>query len=48
MKQIIVMTSTILLGMFIFDLILGNGDGSVINVISDVWSSSIEDRKISP
>lgn len=48
MKQFIVMASTIFLGVYIFNLILGNNDESIANTISNVWQSSIESRKMAP
>jgi len=48
MKQLIVLCSTIVLGVFIYGLIMGNGDSSVINTMSSVWESNVEARKLIP
>jgi hypothetical protein len=48
MKQLIIMSSTIVLGVFVYSLILGTGDDSLVNVLSEVWSGSVERRKLVP
>ena len=42
MKQYIVLMSLILLGVFIFKLILGSGDGSILSAIGEVFRGEIE------
>ena len=42
MKQYMVMISLIALGIFIFRLILGPGDGSLLNAIGDVFREEID------
>ncbi|HPX71005.1 MAG TPA: hypothetical protein PL035_02485 [Bacillota bacterium] len=46
MKQLIVLTAMILLGIFIFQLIAGRQDGSVFNEVKNVWEMEIEARKM--
>ena len=48
MKQFIVLCSTIILGIVIYNMILGPDDGSVINMISDVWEQGVEVRTSTP
>lgn len=48
MKQFIVLCSTTILGIVIYNMILGSDDGSVINMISDVWKQGIEVRTSTP
>lgn len=42
MKQFIVLCSTVLLGIAIFQLIMGNSNDSVINTVKDVWQSELQ------
>jgi hypothetical protein len=48
MKQLIVLSSTILLGVFIYGLIMGDSDSSIINAMSSVWEANVEARKLNP
>ncbi|WP_156900433.1 hypothetical protein [Anaerovorax odorimutans] len=41
MKQFIVLCSTILLGIAIFKLIMGESDDSIINTVKEVWQSEL-------
>ena len=41
MKQLIVLCSSIFLGIAIFYMIMGDQENSVINVMSDFWQHSI-------
>lgn len=47
MKQLIVLVSTILLGLILFDLIAGPGESSVYSVVRGVWESEIDFRTMS-
>jgi len=44
MKQFIVLCSTIILGMAIYNMIMGPGDGSVMSTVSEVWQQGIQVR----
>ncbi len=44
MKQAIIMVAMVALGVTIFKLIAGGGEGTVISVIKDVWEHEIEMR----
>jgi len=44
MKQFIVMSAMIVLGVFIFNLIAGDGDGSLINVLAGFFRHEIKTR----
>ncbi len=48
MKQIIVMTATILLGVAIFHMIMGPQDDSVYSGVKSVWHQEIDIRTKSP
>lgn len=48
MKQFIVLCSTILLGIAIYNMIMGPGDNSVISTVSDVWQMGIQVRTDTP
>ena len=48
MKQFIVLCSTILLGIAIYNMIMGPGDNSVISSVSDVWKIGIQVRTDTP
>ncbi len=42
MKQLIVMTASVLLGIFLFNLIAGGGDSSVYSSVKRLWAREIE------
>jgi uncharacterized protein YxeA len=44
MKQIIVMAAMIMLGAFIYNLIAGDGENSLINELGKVWKTEIAYR----
>ena len=44
MKQLIVLCSTIILGIAIYQIILGPQDGSIISSMADMWQSGISIR----
>lgn len=44
MKELIIMSAMIMLGVFIYNLIAGGGDDSLINSLSDFFKSEIETR----
>jgi len=48
MKQFIVLCSTIILGVAIYNMIAGPGDHSVVNVVGEVWQQGIQIRTNSP
>ena len=48
MKQFIVLCSTILLGIVIYNMIMGPGEDSVINIVSEFWEHGIEVRTSAP
>lgn len=48
MKQFIVLCSTILLGMAIYNMITGPGEDSLINTVSEVWRQGIQVRTDTP
>ena len=48
MKQFIVLCSTIILGVAIYNMIAGPGDTSVISVVSEVWQQGIQVRTNTP
>ncbi len=48
MKQYIVLCSTIILGIMIYNMIMGQSDDSVINVVSGVWEQGIQIRTSTP
>ncbi len=48
MKQFIVLCSTIILGIVIYNMIMGPSDSSVINVVSDIWEQGIQVRTNTP
>ena len=45
MKQFIVLTASILLGVFLFNLIAGSGSDSVYSEVKTVWEKELEARK---
>ena len=48
MKQFIVLCSTIILGITIFNMIAGPGDDTVMSTVSAVWQQGIEVRTDAP
>ena len=48
MKQFIVLCSTILLGIVIFNMIAGPGGDTVMSTVSEVWDQGINVRTDSP
>lgn len=48
MKQYIILCSTILLGIAIYQLIMGPGEDSVMHTVKDLWTGAIEVRTKSP
>ncbi len=48
MKQFIVLCAMIALGLFIYDIIAGQGDGSIMSSLGDVWRGNIGLRTYAP
>lgn len=48
MKQFIVLCSTIILGMAIYNMIMGPGSDSVLHTVSEVWQQGIQTRTNTP
>lgn len=48
MKQFIVLCSTVVLGIAIFNMIMGPADDSVINIVKEVWCQGILIRTNTP
>lgn len=48
MKQFIVLCSTIILGITIYNMIMGPGSDSVMNTVSEVWLQGIQVRTNTP
>lgn len=48
MKQIIVLTAMVALGISIFKLIAGDGDDSIMHTMKDVWEEEIAMRTSFP
>jgi hypothetical protein len=48
MKQYVVLSSLIVLGLFIFDIIAGNGEHSLANTLQQVWIEGIDARTYRP
>lgn len=48
MKQFIVMFAMILLGIFIYGLLMGEDEGSVKSSVKQVWRDQIEQQKLYP
>lgn len=44
MKQLIILVASVMLGLFLFDLICGEQQGSVMSTVKSVWSTEIEAR----
>jgi len=38
----------IILGVFIYNLIMGDSETSIINIVSDIWVNNVEARKQTP
>lgn len=47
MKQLIVMSAMIMLGVFIYGLIAGDGEESLTNAIGKLWKSEISRMAVS-
>ncbi len=48
MKQFIVLCSMIVLGIVIYNMIMGPGEDSVINIVSVFWENGIAIRTSTP
>jgi hypothetical protein len=48
MKQFIVLCSTIILAMVIYNLILGPDSDSVLSTVSEVWQQGVRTRTNTP
>ncbi|WP_165445390.1 hypothetical protein [Bacilliculturomica massiliensis] len=48
MKQILVMLATVILGLFLFDLVCGDQPGSVMSTVKTVWDCEIQARTREP
>lgn len=48
MKQFIVLCSTVLLGITIFNMIMGPSEDSIISIVKEVWWQGIQIRTNSP
>ncbi len=48
MKQFIVLCGTIMLGIAIYNMIMGPGDSSVISTVTGVWEQGIRVRTDTP
>jgi hypothetical protein len=46
MKQLIVMVSAIMLGLYIFNLVIGRQEGSVAWVVREMWVREIDARSM--
>ena len=44
MKQMIILTATIMLGVFLFGLIAGPDEGSIYSEVRNVWQREISAR----
>ncbi len=47
-KHFIVLCSTVILGIAIYNMIMGTGDESLINVVGELWRNEIETRTNNP
>jgi hypothetical protein len=47
-KQIIIMVAMVALGLAIFSLIAGSGEGSIFNTLQSVWEGEIILRTSTP
>ena len=48
MKQIIILCSMILLGIFIYNLVSGEQDSSILSNIKTIWQSELNAQKVYP
>lgn len=48
MKQFIVLCSTIILGIAIYNMIMGPGSDSVMGTVGEVWVQGIQTRTSTP
>lgn len=48
MKQLIVMVASVMLGIFLFSLICGGQQSSILSTIKTVWNYEIEARTQEP
>jgi hypothetical protein len=48
MKQFIVLCSTVILGIMIYNMVAGPGSDSVMSTVSEVWQQGIQIRTDSP
>lgn len=48
MKQFIVLCSMVILGVIIFNLIMGDSPDSVLNIVKDVWSQQVTMHEKTP
>lgn len=48
MKQLIVMVASVMLGLFLFNLICGDQQTSVLSAVKTVWNCEIEARTQEP
>lgn len=48
MKHFIVLSSTIILGIAIYNMIMGPGDDSVMSIVGEVWQQGIQVRTNTP
>lgn len=46
MKQLIVMAASIMLGLYIFNIIAGGQDESIFSIVKEVWTHEIEARNM--
>jgi len=44
MKEFIIMSAMVMLGVFIYNLIAGNGDDSIINILESFFRQEIKAR----
>lgn len=48
MKQIIILFAMISLGIFIYGLLMGEGDDTVLHSVKHVWQEQIHQQKMYP
>ncbi|WP_164914398.1 hypothetical protein [Aminipila luticellarii] len=48
MKQYVVLISMVMLGIYIFNMIAGNGQESIYSALQEVWVQGAEIRTYSP
>ncbi len=48
MKQLIVLISMIMLGMYMFNMIVGDNENSIGTSMKDIWAKGIEIRTYTP